>query len=190
ALDQFRDLRDLKLVVNTHYFPEQIEAHLKGRDVDVLREKGEILETGGGLKNALPKLGSGPVFTMNTDAVWAAANPVSTLLDAWDQDPQTEALLLLVPQDRAWAHKGTGDFSVTPDGCLSRGGPYTYTGVQILRTDRLADISERSFSLNLIWSDMIAAGTAKGVIFDGHWCDVGAPEGITIAEDMLRRHDV
>ena len=68
-------------VVNCHYFPEQIKAHFRDQDdITIIEEVGEILETGGGLKNALPLLGDGPVFTMNTDAVWSGENPLNALL--------------------------------------------------------------------------------------------------------------
>ncbi len=60
-------------------------AHLAPRqDVQCIVERDEILETGGGLRNALPLLGDGPVFTLNTDAVWTGENPLLQLRNAWD----------------------------------------------------------------------------------------------------------
>ena len=63
------------VVVNLHYKGAQMEHHLKGRDVRLAWEP-EILETGGGLKAALPLLGAGPVMTLNSDAVWTGDNPL------------------------------------------------------------------------------------------------------------------
>ena len=177
-------------VANVHYLPDQIAAHLAGRDVALSWEKDRILETGGGLRAALPLLGGNPVATLNTDAVWTGRNPLSQLMAAWD-DRRMDGLLLLLPVGQALGHGGTGDFLMAADGRLSRAqgaaGP-VYLGAQILRTDGLAAIADPVFSLNRLWDQMIADGRLFGLVHDGGWCDVGHPEGITMAEDMLARH--
>ena len=173
--------------INLHYRGDQIAAHLAGRDVALSWESEMILETGGGLKAARPLLGSGPVLTLNTDAVWTGANPLRELASAWDT-VRMEALLLLVPLSRAMGHEGSGDFNLGADGRISRaeGGPgLVYVGAQILNPARLAGFSQRVFSLNLLWDRMIAEGSAYGLIHDGGWCDVGRPEGIALAEALL-----
>lgn len=173
-------------VVNAHYRADQIATHLAGRDrLALSREDGEILDTGGGLKAALPLLDADPVFTLNTDAVWTGPNPLDTLRAGWDGS-RMEGLLLLVPPERATGHEGTGDFAIGAAGRLSRGVGAVYTGVQILRTGGLAEIPERQFSLNRLWDRMLARGTLYGVLHPGGWCDVGRPEGIALAEAMLR----
>ena len=64
-------------VVNLHYLAPMLAQHLAlRRDVALSHEAPLVLETGGGLKHALPLLGDGPVFTLNTDAVWAGVNPL------------------------------------------------------------------------------------------------------------------
>jgi MurNAc alpha-1-phosphate uridylyltransferase len=188
-LDHALDLTDaagpLRRVVNTHYFAEQVAAHLANRpDVDLSRETPDILETGGGLRHALPLLGDGPVFTLNTDAVWTGPNPLETLRAAWRPDAM-DGLLLLVPPERARGHAGRGDFLDGPGGRLRRGAGAIYSGAQILRTDLLAGIPETAFSLNLLWDRMLARGRLFGAIHPGGWCDVGRPESIALAETML-----
>ena len=180
------------VVVNTHYLSAQIAQHLNGRPVSISDESDAILETGGGLKKALPMLGNGPVMTLNSDAVWTGENPLAELMACWDE-AQMDALLLLLPRGQALGHSGTGDFLVDADGRISRaaGKPgLVYLGAQILRTDGLADIEKPSFSLNLLWDDMIAKGRAFGLIHSGGWCDVGRPEGILQAEALLADHHV
>jgi MurNAc alpha-1-phosphate uridylyltransferase len=177
-------------VVNCHYFPEQIKAHLADRtNITLIHEQGEILETGGGLKNALPQLGEDPVFTMNTDAVWRGPNPLSALLAAWEPD-KMDALLLCVPKLSAVGHKGNGDFLYGEDGQITYGPGDIYTGVQIIRTERLAEIAETSFSLKILWGKLLESDRMFGLRYTGKWCDVGTPEGVEMAEKMLKEPDV
>ena len=172
-------------VVNTHYHADQIAGHVAGRNVSVSHEA-EILETGGGLRAALPLLGAGPVMTLNTDAVWTGENALTELAKGWHDG--MAALLLLAPVVQTVGHGGTGDFLLAPDGRIARanGQPgLVYLGAQIIRTDRLGDFPEPAFSLNRLWDRMIADGRAFGMVHAGRWCDVGRPEGIALAEAML-----
>lgn len=173
-------------VVNLHYLGDQIARHLAGRDIAFSPED-PLLETGGGLRAALPLLQSNPVMVLNTDAVWTGSNPLAELAAAWD-DTQMDALLLVAQVEDATGHKGTGDFLMDPEGHLTRamGRPgVVYLGAQILRTDRLAQVPQKVFSLNLLWDQIISEGRAFGLVHQGGWCDVGQPESIALAEAML-----
>ena len=173
-------------VVNAHYRAPMIRAHLAGRDI-AISDEAELLDTGGGLRRALPLLGTGPVVTLNTDAVWRGPDPVGALLDG---GAPVGARLLLVPAARAVAYAGRGDFDLDAHGRLRRGGPYVYTGLQVMSPDRLTTIPEDIFSLNRLWDLLIADGTLEGRVWDGHWCDVGRPTAIPLAEAMLEAADV
>lgn len=183
ALDQAAPLPGLKIVANAHYLPDQIVDHLAPRGIPVLVEDPEILDTGGGLKNALPLLGDGPVFTMNTDAVWSGPSPLALLADAWDGD-RMDALLMCVSPENAVGHAGTGDF-VDTGGRVTRGPGLIYSGAQVIRTEGLAEIDRTAFSLNLLWDRMLNAGRLHILSYPGRWCDVGHPGGIALAEEML-----
>ena len=179
------------VVVNLHYLGAQIEAHLQGQDLRFSREESLLLETGGGLRAALPLLGEGPVLVLNSDAVWTGQNPLTQLLGAWSA-ARMDALLVTLPAKAAMGHQGPGDFICAPSGRLSRanGAPgVVYLGAQILKTQDLAAIAEPVFSLNRIWDRMIARGTLFGLDHQGGWCDVGRPESIATAETLLKAHD-
>ena len=185
ALDLVEGYGPPRVVVNLHYLAGQITAHLAGRDILFSRETPEILETGGGLRAALPLLGPGPVFTMNTDAVWRGPNPLCHLAAQWRPE-EMDALLLCVPGDQAIGHDGAGDFRIAADGRATRGPGLIYTGVQIIKPDLLHGIAETAFSLNILWDRMLAEGRLSATPYPGQWCDVGRPEGIRSAEAMLR----
>jgi MurNAc alpha-1-phosphate uridylyltransferase len=187
-LDHALDLTEglgLRRVVNAHYFAEQIVDHLAGRDIQVSHEPGMILETGGGLRRALPIFGSEPVFTMNTDAVWGGS--LEQLRAQWNP-VRMDALLMCVNPSDAVGHRGAGDFVIGSDGRLTRGAGVIYGGVQIMKTDLLAHVAEDAFSLNIIWTQMAALGRLYGMAYDGAWCDVGTPEGVADAEALIARH--
>lgn len=172
-----------RIVVNAHYRADQIVAHLAGRpDIAVSVEAPEILDTGAGLRHAAPLLAAETVWTLNTDAVWTGPNPLTTLAAAWDP-ARMDALLLLLPRDRARGRAGPGDF-VSAGGRLSRGDGSIYTGAQIIR---MAAVEGKpgAFSLNRVWDGAIARGRLHGVLHPGGWCDVGHPAGIAEAEAML-----
>jgi len=189
AISLARDAGIGRIVANLHYRAEMLREHLAGSGVILSEETPEILETGGGLRAALPLLGPGPVFTMNSDAVWSGPNPLRLLTEAWEP-ARMDALLLCVERDRALGHQGTGDFVIGKAGRATRGPGAVFSGVQIIRTDALADIPQNAFSLNLLWDRMLTDGRLHALAYPGRWCDVGHPEGITLAESMLESRDV
>ena len=189
AMDQVRTYGAKTIVVNLHYRPDQIKSHLAGQEVLFSEEVPDILETGGGLRAALPLLGPDPVFTMNTDAVWKGPNPLDLLAQAWTPDTM-DALLLCIPKDKAIGHRGNGDFVNTSGSLADRGPGLVYSGLQILKTDLLADVSDTKFSLNVIWDDMLSGQRLHMVPYPGAWCDVGQPESIAQAEALLECPDV
>ena len=177
----------LRVVVNVHYRGDQIVQHLQGRGIAISDERPRILDTGGGLRAALPLLGDGPVFTLNADAVWTGANPLAQLADAWNPD-RMDALLLLLPVAAAAPRSGRSDFLLRTGGTIARAGGaagMVYLGAQIIKTDRLVAVPEQVFSLNVLWDGMIGQGRAFGLVHRGGWCDVGHAGGIAQAEAML-----
>jgi MurNAc alpha-1-phosphate uridylyltransferase len=188
ALDLARGAGVTRIVANTHYLGDQVRHHLAGTCVEISDETEEILETGGGLRKALPLLGSGPVFTLNTDAVWTGENVITRLSQLWDP-ARMDALLALIPPENAVGHKGAGDFMLDAEGRLSRGPGYVYSGAQILNPRGIETISAKAFSLNLLWDRMLAEDRLFGFVHPGGWCDVGRPESISLAEAMLGGDD-
>lgn len=186
ALDMVRDYGSERIVANAHYLSDQIRDHLAETDVLVSHEHPDILETGGGLRHAQPLLGSGPVFTMNTDAVWLGANPLCILEQHWEPDGM-DALLLCIPGQNAFGHQGAGDFLIDGDGRARRGPGSIYSGLQIIKTDGLETMPDKAFSLNALWDKMMGKGRLHATLYSGKWCDVGTADSIAKAEDMLRR---
>jgi N-acetyl-alpha-D-muramate 1-phosphate uridylyltransferase len=178
-----------RIAVNAHYRANQIAAHLAAHHPDIALsvEAPAILESGGGIKRALPHLGSDPIATLNADAVWAGPDPLSVLAQAWD-GARMGALLLLVPPYRAVGRLGGGDFSQDAQGLLAWDKSATgliHSGAQLIAPALLADHPGDVFSLREIWQSLMDAGRLFGVTYPGRWADVGHPEGLALAEGML-----
>lgn len=193
ALARLADAGIRQAVVNVHHLASQIEAHVAGvriPAVTVSDERDALLETGGGVKRALPRLG--PHFVvLNSDSLWtepAGTRNVARLLGAW-RPAEMDALLLLAARE-SLGYDGAGDFSADESGRLARrprGGsaPYVYAGVAILKAASFADTPEGAFSLNVIFDRAIAADRLYGLVLDGEWLHVGTPEAIGAAEERL-----
>jgi MurNAc alpha-1-phosphate uridylyltransferase len=195
VLDHLRDAGIGRIVVNVHYFADALEAHLKSRardfEVAVSDERGQLLETGGGLMKAKPLLQSDPFLCVNTDNVWldGPVNSIKLMAAHWD-DEAMDALMLVVPLARAHCHNGRGDFHMDPLGRLSRRkpsrvAPYVWTGIQMLSQRLLVDAPGEAFSTNVFWDRAIAAGRFYGLVHSGLWFDVGTPAAIPVTEAAL-----
>ncbi len=184
ALDLVAGVQPERIVANTHYLADQLADHLLPLGVTLAPEQPDILDTGGGLKAALPLLGQGPVFTMNTDAIWDGPNPLILLRDSWQPDVM-DGLLMCVPVNHAVGHDGSGDFAIGSDGRIARGPGWVYGGVQIIHTKGLLEIDETVFSLNLLWDKLLARRRLYALPYPGKWVDVGHPAGIELAETLL-----
>lgn len=197
TFDHLRAAGVEKAVVNVHYLAGAIEGHLKNRvegiEIAVSDERDLLLETGGGLVRALPLIDADPFLVVNSDNLWIDG-PVDTLkllASFWD-DAKMDALLLLVPLARAHCHIGRGDFHMTATGQIRRRkpngvAPFVYIGIQMISKRLFAgDLPEGAFSTNLLWDRAIEAGRCYGAVHQGLWFDVGRPESIRQAEEMLR----
>lgn len=193
-IDRFEDAGVDTVVVNVHHLADQVEAHVAERDtptIVVSDERDHLLETGGGLKKALPLLGERPFLAANSDAIVLNANTpaLGRLIERWDDDAM-DGLLLLQSTVEAYGYDGLGDFDADPMGQLQRRSehmvaPYLFTGVQILHPRLFADAPMGPFSLNVLYDRALAAGRLFGVVHDGEWFHVGDAHGLAAAETYM-----
>lgn len=196
ALDRLADAGVKKAIVNVHYLADQIEAHLKDRrvpQITISDERKELLETGGGVKKALPLLGHAPFLHVNSDSLWVEpeTSNISDLVAAW-QPEKMDALLLLAEREQSIGFDGAGDFTLGADGRLARRGtaataPFVYAGVAIIKPDLFAETPDGPFSLNLQFDRAIAANRLFGQRLRGTWLHVGTPQAIAPAEACFGR---
>lgn len=183
------------VVVNVHYLADALEAHLASQKrsftIAISDERKQLLETGGGMVQALPLLTGDPILIVNSDNIWTDGpqDSINNLARHWDDD-RMDALLLLIRQSGATGHGGRGDFHMDGMGKLSRRkhgriAPFVYTGIQLVSRRLLVDPPEGAFSTNILWDRAIEKGRLYGLSHMGQWFDVGTPKAIAPTEAAL-----
>jgi N-acetyl-alpha-D-muramate 1-phosphate uridylyltransferase len=192
ALDRIDAAGIGTVAVNAHWFPEQIETACAARPNPprVLREE-VVLETGGGVANALPHLGDDPFLVVNGDAFWldGPRPAIERLAERFDA-AQMDALLLVMRAASVEGEVGRGDFRMDPVGHLMRPRereivPYMYAGVQIVHPRLFADAPQGRFGTNILWDRAIEAGRLFGLVHDGAWFHLSVPGDLRRAEALL-----
>ncbi len=194
ALDRLADAGVERAVVNVHYLAEVLERHLASRttpQIVISDERGMLLGTGGGIANALPKLGDAPFFLVNSDTMWVdGVKPnFARLGDAFE--PATmDALLLLAPTTGSIGYQGGGDYAMLPDGRLRRRTSgetvaHVYAGASILSPRLFEGAPAGEFPLTLLFDRAGERGRLFGLPLEGRWMHVGTPEAVAEAEAAL-----
>jgi MurNAc alpha-1-phosphate uridylyltransferase len=194
VLDRLAEQGVERAVVNVHHLADQIERHLAGRkrpQIVISDERSELLGTGGGVVKALPALGDGPFFHVNSDTIWIdGVKPnLGRLADAFDP-ARMDALLLVAPTTSSIGYAGRGDFSMAPEGRLKRRGerevvPFVYAGAAILTPAFFAGAAEGPSSMSPLFDRAAEAERLCGLRLEGVWMHVGTPDAIKAAEEAI-----
>lgn len=195
-LDRLSAAGITRAVVNVHYLGDILEAHLKSRsspDIAISDERDALLDTGGGIAQALPLLGDKAFLIHNSDTLSheTEGSNLAQLIDHWDEDKMVTALLL-APVGASLGYSGKGDFLLRPDNRIERpqpgaSAPYVFTGISIASPKLFENAPEGAFSLNMVWSRAIAEGRAYGIVHKGLWMHIGTPEALGEAEDTCSK---
>jgi MurNAc alpha-1-phosphate uridylyltransferase len=150
-----------------------------GLAITYSHERPEALETGGGIFNALPLLGSAPFLLVNGD-VWTDID-----FGALRRDPPATSLAHLVMVRNPPQH-ARGDFLLV-DGLLSEGEGLrqTYSGVGIYRPEFFAGCQPGKFPLLPLLRRAIAQRALSGELHEGRWYDIGTTERLAALDAQL-----
>lgn len=185
-----------RAVVNTHYLATMLEREVRTKapsDMQVFfSHEEELLETGGGLKKALPMLGEKPFLVVNSDAVWREdkAALIRPIIQAFD-GKKHDALLAVVPVKRTKEFQPLGDFVFDKRSKkLTRKGERAkwdviYAGVHVTHPAFIVAEPEAKFSLNRVWDSAREEGRLHGFMYDAEWADMGTHTGLFRAREMV-----
>ena len=193
TLEMLADAGIRHVVMNTHYLAPLLESAVRaatpaGMTVHFSHEE-TLLETGGGIKRALPLLGDGPFVVVNSDAVWLEeVKPLLKPLMAAFDPAQHDTLLAVVSTKDTKDFLPLGDFKFEKKTKqLSRTPPretwdVVYAGVNVTTPALfMAPTLPERFSLNLIWDDLRAVKRLHGWLYTGGWREIGTHQGLELA---------
>jgi MurNAc alpha-1-phosphate uridylyltransferase len=196
CLDRFAENGVARAIVNVHWLADPIEQHLAARrapEIVISDERDLLLDQGGGIKRALPRIGREPFFLCNTDAFWIEGprSNLRRLAQGFDSEVM-DAILLVAASAGAVGVDWPGDFTMTREGRLEprepmRVAPFVYTGVGIVRPQLFDGVAEDVFRLAPFFFRAAERGRLFGVRLDGLWLHVGRPETIAEAERAIGR---
>jgi N-acetyl-alpha-D-muramate 1-phosphate uridylyltransferase len=192
AIDRLAAVGVKRVVVNIHYKGEMLAKHLAARsDVEiVLSPEAELLDSGGGVFQALPHLGD-MFYVVNADVFWLDGTVPSLIRMARAFDPaRMDGLLLLQRTVTAVGLDGPGDFAIDPLGQLrwrkeTEIAPYFFTSIQLLNRRFFAGAPGGKFPLQPYWRRAIDAGRLFGIVHDGEWYHLETPKGLAQVERRL-----
>lgn len=163
-----------RVVINTSHLAAQFPAALGdgarwGLSIRYSEEGPQPLETGGGMRRALPLLGEAPFLAVSADIVSDydyAALPA---------DPPGLAHLVMVPNPDFHPR---GDFwlehgRLNEDGSGER---LTFGNIGVYRPELVAGEADGCFKLLPMYRRAMREGRLGGERYDGYWRNIGTPE--------------
>ena len=169
-----------EVVINLHHFGEQIEARIgDGRNAGVrvrYSREATLLDTGGGVKAALPMLGAAPFLLLNGD-IWTNY-PFQRLAG---RAPEA-AHLVLTPKP---PHRPMGDFALRGERVERRGDDkddLVFCGIALVHPRLFRNAPEGPFSISReLYFGAAQAGRLTGEVFAGAWFDIGSHDQLQAA---------
>jgi MurNAc alpha-1-phosphate uridylyltransferase len=182
-IEALREAGFRQLVINYAHLGEQIVERLGdgakyGVHIDYSPEPDGALETGGGIRHALPLLGEQPFLVINAD-IWTDY-PFRKLHHS------TEMLAHLVLIDNP-PHHPEGDFKLDGHKVVGEGGAkLTFSGIGVYRPELFDNTPDGAFPLAPLLRKAIQAGRVSGEHFRGQWMDIGTPRRLEELDQQLR----
>lgn len=197
AIDRLAMAGVAEVVVNLHYKREMMAAALAKRSHPriALSEEEMLLDTGGAVARALPRLGEA-FYVVNSDVFWLDGKDpaLDRLAQAFDPESM-DAMLLLQRTVAAVGYEGSGDYFLDPLGRPVRRrerqvAPFIFAGIQLLHRRLFDGVSDPVFSLVRLFDRAENEGRLRALVHDGEWFHVGTPQGLQATRGRLSSHRV
>ena len=161
-----------KIVINVHYLADQIVQYIStnkfGLSITIVKEKDKILDTGGGILNAIRYFSNEPFIIINPDTIWSSFH-LKELIEMekmFFEKKNNKCTLLVVNKKKSFDQSFKGDFNLKSN-LISRinkdSSNYIYTGMQIIKPEVFSGVSPGVFSINKIWDQLITNGYLYGM---------------------------
>ena len=181
-----------KIVINTHYKHNLISDFIKQSyntfDIKISYEE-HILDTAGGVKNAMELFDEENILVTNSDIFWKNENEKDVINLISNYNSRDECRLLLV--EKKIAHgiiNKEGDFSFDKNSVTrwkANDKVFYYSGLQIIALDIIKDINSTKFSFNEVWDIQIKKKKLFGNLMSSNWYHVGNIKGLNDINNSL-----
>ena len=159
-------------IINTHYLSDQIVDYIKNNkfeiNIKIENEKDEILDTGGGILNAIHHFSNDPFLVINPDTIWNMnyLNELKLAEKLFFESKKNKCFLLIVNKNKSFDPSFLGDFNIE-NKLINRRNlnnlTYIYTGAQIIKPEVFSDIKQKIFSIETIWKNLIKKKEITGL---------------------------
>lgn len=176
-----------EMVVNSHYLADILTEHLNKRnDVKIhISHEPEILDTGGGIKNALDYFNGEDFFVLSGDGLWSDSKKhqpcLTQLAEFWDPE-KMDILMLLQPIETMAVTKGVGDYNINPDGralrSLDQSGTHMFTSIRINSAHIFDSAPDGAFSYLTLMDQAQEAGRLYAISHEGDWHHISTPDDL------------
>lgn len=157
-----------EIVINVHYLREQIIDYInKGKfnlPIKIVQEKERILNTGGGILNAIKYFSNEPFLVINPDTLWNLKylKELEIMEKDFFLNEKNKCSMLVVDQLKSFDIHFKGDFNLENNLINKKNFKYIYTGLQIIRPTVFNNINDKIFSINKIWDNLIEENELYG----------------------------
>ena len=158
-------------VINVHYLGEQIVDYINRNQfnltINIVKEKDKILDTGGGVLNAIQYFSNEPFLIINPDTIWNShyLKELKLMEKSFFENKKGKCSLLIVNKEKSFDQSFKGDFNLK-NNLINRKDRddlnSIYTGLQIIKPEVFNSLSEEVFSINRIWDKLIQRNELYG----------------------------
>lgn len=160
-----------EIIINVHYLADQIIDYIGKNnfnlDIKIIKEEKEILNTGGGILNAIEFFSNDPFLVINPDTIWNS-NYIKEL-KLMENDfisKKQKCTMLVVNKEKSFDKGFKGDFNLENNLINKKNKndlKYIYTGLQIIRPEVFSNLNEKVFSINQIWDRLISQNELNAI---------------------------
>ncbi len=176
-----------RVIINHAYLGWQIkqyikENHWKNLEILYSPEPPGALETGGGIVNALPFLGTEPFLTLNGD-IYCDYD-----LNALKLPNHSLAHVILVNKP---IYREIGDYGLCSEGYMNNANQdYIFSGITLYHPLFFSQAKQGRYSVTPLIRNVCESKKITAELYKGLWFDIGSPEQLKLAEQEISLHNL
>lgn len=204
AIEKLIQYQISDITINVYHFADQIITYLENHHfpnvtIHISDERAELLDTGGGLKNAEIFLtGKEPILIYNVDVISNL-----DLNELENHHLNSGSLVTLVVRHRetsrylmfdqnlqlaGWKNFSNGESKISRIDTFFNALPYAFSGIQIIQPEIFNLITEKGkFPIMDLYLRLAQTESIHGFVDNSTiWMDLGKPDQLLLAEKLLR----